>query len=276
MVPAHAGVVPGTCLRRRRRRGGPRARGGGPTSIGPPAAVQRVVPAHAGVVPCSGSTALPWSGGPRARGGGPDEVRRLLGLGGWSPRTRGWSLQAPRERPLRGVVPAHAGVVPARQPTGRCGGSGPRARGGGPMRRRLMTTSASWSPRTRGWSRLREAELVFDHVVPAHAGVVPRPPSPRAASRRGPRARGGGPAVPATHPTMPEWSPRTRGWSPHSPAGAIRLHVVPAHAGVVHRDRGAFAIPVGTSGTAFTPRPTSSASTWPAKPPTAIPRRTST
>ncbi len=214
VVPAHAGVVPASAATFIAVVCGPRARGGGPRPPLPRGggglwsprtrgwsrhrvrdgrrAV--VVPAHAGVVPRWPRRGRRGTRGPRARGGGPRCTYTSRHSSKWSPRTRGWSLERPARDRLRGVVPAHAGVVPSRPcpppPAGsgprargggpphvgppRCdGGRGPRARGGGPPGRAPTAHRTEWSPRTRGWSRARGMDSACRGVVPAHAGVVP-------------------------------------------------------------------------------------------------------
>ncbi len=211
VVPAHAGVVPAMDI---------------------VAVSWGVVPAHAGVVPRGDGPPARGARGPRARGGGPAHSaggtdaarwsprtrgwsRWRAGRDGevWSPRTRGWSRLATSSTAARTVVPAHAGVVPARQEHWREVASGPRARGGGPGNRNPRIRRGQWSPRTRGWSRPRRPPVTHLRVVPAHAGVVPRTSRPRRPFSCGPRARGGGPPSPAPLPQT--------------------VVVVPAHAGVV-------------------------------------------
>ncbi len=340
VVPAHAGVVPRPAAQSAERSSGPRACGGGPPT--PPApswsapwsprtrgwshAVELVadllvvVPAHAGVVPGRPSWRRWCGGGPRARGGGPSSEPSRARRSWWSPRTRGWSLPRQGVNLVRGVVPAHAGVVlcppslssgPVRGPRARGGGpaaafvksshprwsprtrgwslsvstsllekfGGPRARGGGPSLESGISTVMMWSPRTRGWSLAPKVWCTQKLVVPAHAGVVPAhagvvPPhhsrspglnlwSPRTRgwsrsrhcpqcspsvvlahagvgpcpwatahrAARGPHARGGGPRRSCVHPVTFGWSPRTRGWSRvRGVAGAVEAGV-PAHAG---------------------------------------------
>ena len=110
-----------------------------------------------------------------------------------SPRTRGWS-------------PASAGCSPSST-------RAPRARGGGPSRQKLPIPPQMCSPRTRGWSHRHGGLGALTHVLPAHAGVVPRPcPSPPSESSA-PRARGGGPSPHGYRDASPTCSPRTRGWS---------------------------------------------------------------
>ncbi|CAL2060938.1 protein of unknown function [Streptomyces murinus] len=139
----------------------------------PEPAEEAVVPAHAGVVPRSGRSRPCSCCGPRACGGGP------LGL----------SVVLLAEL----VVPAHAGVVP-RGAARRAGARrGPRACGGGPFRLMEGTPWQQWSPRMRGWSQILDFQHRYVFVVPAHAGVVPRPAHHHARRAGGPRACGGGP-----------------------------------------------------------------------------------
>ncbi len=206
-----------------------------------------MVPAHAGVVPtCPGCPPTP-GGGPRARGGGPTVKWALGQLKRWSPRTRGWSHQRRPHLHRRRVVPAHAGVVPGRPRCRAASRCGPRARGGGPLSRRISPFMVLWSPRTRGWSRWLPSTPVRRTVVPAHAGVVPRCRRRGLCPSRGPRARGGGPFGSAFTADATKWSPRTRGWPPRTRGWSPRTRgwsprrshpgrlreVVPAHAGVV-------------------------------------------
>ncbi len=112
VVPARAGVVPGSTSARRTRSRGPRACGGGPPGTLPDRS-HPAVPAHAGVVPARHEHLAEGSGGPRTRGGGPaledhHPVRRT-----WSPRTRGWSLVLLVGQLDGRVVPAHAGMAHA-------------------------------------------------------------------------------------------------------------------------------------------------------------------
>ncbi len=253
VVPAHAGVVPPPPRPGPRGPCGPRARGGGPAMSAPDLgqdlwsprtrgwshvaggllAGGAVVPAHAGVV-LNGPGSLTGSlCGPRARGGGPAPGSPSPPDHQWSPRTRGWSHLDDHDAPERGVVPAHAGVVPERPRPSRRARGGPRARGGGPAARPAAGPGPWWSPRTRGWSHGEQRQPQLGEVVPAHAGVVPCAPPAGPPSRSGPRARGGGPGSGLLARHLVGWSPRTRGWSHLLAAVCQRRAVVPAHAGVV-------------------------------------------
>ncbi len=197
-----------------------------------------MVPAQAGVVPTPSTAGWPKASGPRARGGGPPSSNSATSACSWSPRTRGWSRGMRTFIPTGGVVPAHAGVVPGPR-TGRAGASGgPRARGGGPFWHASGMPKEGWSPRTRGWSRALVGRQPEHEVVPAHAGVVPSCSGARGSGCRGPRARGGGPAVFAFVLGVALWSPRTRGWSRGVRGRRRGRGVVPAHAGVVPCTRG--------------------------------------
>ncbi len=206
VVPARAGVVPGTTPRVTFEHSGPRACGGGPPPRTSPWWSPRVrgwslahrhrphqptvVPARAGVVPGYATPTGCRTRGPRACGGGPWAADPCGAELSWSPRVRGWSRHpaaSPRSRP---VVPAHAGVVP---PPGRSwlrAASGP-ARAGRSQRRaeapcgslRPPCTGFTPSVRPRAWSN-----LVWPlPAVPRGVGVVPddhvEDPHPIAPSR---------------------------------------------------------------------------------------------
>ncbi len=257
VVPALAGVVPGRPRRTTGRASRPRARGGGPGFTGlvswrvmssprsrgwsqrrhAPERGRLVVPALAGVVPRSTAGGSARHGRPRARGGGPCRASMVLVAEMSSPRSRGWSSGDHTGGSDPGVVPALAGVVPGPRgslPSRRCR---PRARGGGPSQCRSMGLPSPSSPRSRGWSPDTLRYATPNDVVPALAGVVPRPGTPAATGAGRPRARGGGPnANSGVQPATPS-SPRSRGWSPAQRPGRDFDGVVPALAGVVPPSR---------------------------------------
>ncbi len=193
VLPAHAGMVPRGCRPATGRACAPRARGDGPQwslfnrhgrtcsprtrgwsrVVGQGSARARVLPAHAGMVPGHPCPDAVRHGAPRARGDGPGAVAAPARLPGCSPRTRGWS-QARDPRSLRArVLPAHAGMVPARRYGRSTQACAPRARGDGPGPRRREVAGPGCSPRTRGWSRHQPAGRGHARVLPAHAGMVP-------------------------------------------------------------------------------------------------------
>ncbi len=233
VLPAHAGVVPGSSRVAGQRTSAPRARGGGPVRASAPArtcpcsprtrgwsrvrllradAVD-VLPAHAGVVPTPGRSPAPCTCAPRARGGGP----YVAGVAGWSiecsPRTRGWSrTAAPRaERWCRA----------------------PRARGGGPGTTVDLSGIGLCSPRTRGWSHADPRHRRCCRVLPAHAGVVPGLGCAGNRTPGAPPAHAGVVPCSINRTVRRSCSPRTRGWSRGLVGHRVVVGVLPAHAGVV-------------------------------------------
>ncbi len=213
MLPAHAGMVPGSRSAPASPSCAPRARGDGPLrlgmgprslacsprtrgwsrpvegdSVGP-----LVLPAHAGMVPSCVNSRRSAGSAPRARGDGPGRVWASWARSGCSPRTRGWSRDRIAAARAAGVLPAHAGMVPVSEYVGAHHDGAPRARGDGPSPGRWMRRADVCAPRARGDG-------------PRH-----RPPR---------RARS-------------PCSPRTRGWSRQPLQTDVAQPVLPAHAGMV-------------------------------------------
>ena len=197
VLPAHAGMVPGTRKVRRLRCGAPRARGDGPP---------RGRAWRAGA-PCSPRT-RGWSrpgrrspmtdqSAPRARGDGPSSSRSRRKWRKCSPRTRGWSSAHERWARPRGVLPAHAGMVPRHPRHHTRRQRAPRARGDGPGSSSACSGSWQCSPRTRGWSRALQCLNESAGVLPAHAGMDPRPRRTPRLAAGAPRAREDGPDQPS-------------------------------------------------------------------------------
>ena len=158
VLPAHAGMVPGQNGHGFAPRCAPRARGDGPS---PP------------------DTPFFSACAPRARGDGPEAHHQHLIDRKCSPRTRGWSRQGPEGLRPVGVLPAHAGMVPSSAPRSRARPSASRARGDGPLRAEGQSEENQCSPRTRGWSPASRGTERRKSVLPAHAGMVPRPAAAR-------------------------------------------------------------------------------------------------
>ncbi len=192
-----------------------------------------MVPAHAGVVPDRSRPARHTRRGPRACGGGPSQAVHRRRRDAWSPRMRGWSRNGVTNSIRCSVVPAHAGVVPRRSPSGSDAPGGPRACGGGPNWDINAKNGDPWSPRMRGWSRHGQHLHRLVRVVPAHAGVVPTAGPTTPGPFGGPRACGGGPDPCLLIVESKAWSPRMRGWSPHAMGVVGPVPVVPAHSGVI-------------------------------------------
>ncbi len=226
VLPAHAGMVPGSTRGWKRRRCAPRARGDGPRGRLTTTYQGHVLPAHAGMVPVPGSGPSMRGRAPRARGDGPQPGRFKALFLVCSPRTRGWSTHTQCSPRTRGwscvcVLPAHAGMVPGRRALHGLRGvallrpGAPRARGDGP------------GERNREWRSLL--------VLPAHAGMVPTLSLMGGGSVSAPRARGDGPGDASVAALGIRCSPRTRGWSRRACPGCRSPRVLPAHAGMVPR-----------------------------------------
>ncbi|CCH29285.1 hypothetical protein BN6_19655 [Saccharothrix espanaensis DSM 44229] len=253
VFPARAGVVPRLTPRPADLVGLPRASGGGPSIPSASASVQwssprergwsrsgpverfgdDVFPARAGVVRPRRTHASPRGSLPRASGGGPFTVVAPMTVVTSSPRERGWSvLQVLVGRGLE-VFPARAGVVPDGLTAGLVEACLPRASGGGPSVSPSPTTTATSSPRERGWSHVAALVAVHAAVFPARAGVVRRHhphPDPTGSL---PRASGGGPRSHRPWRTSLRSSPRERGWSRAQYPSYAYQRVFPARAGVV-------------------------------------------
>ena len=213
VVPAHAGVIPGTARMQWVLHCRPRARGGHPRRLPSPArpppssprtrgssphpvADQRggvVVPAHAGVIPRAWPCRCGRGRRPRARGGHPGTSTTWSPTSASSPRTRGSSAAPHPPQGADRVVPAHAGVIRAAPTSTPCTACRPRARGGHPWWCYHRQGRHLSSPRTRGSCRCAGRCGPTGPVVPAHAGVIPVPSGSASTVGGRPRARGGHP-----------------------------------------------------------------------------------
>ncbi len=140
---------------------------------------------------------------------------------GFSPPTRGWSVEPHQIGGAEHVLPAHAGVVRRATPDRRGRTRSPRLRGGGPSTASGGRLMPSFSPPTRGWSR----DVVRERGLPLSS----------------PRLRGGGPEYYSMSQINPKvlpayagvvrktctrcgstwwFSPPTRVWSLHPAGGA--------------------------------------------------------
>ena len=172
LLPAHAGMVPSTWRPGLAALPAPRARGDGPPRdirrawaeicsprtrgwSGPGACRpghRGLLPAHAGMVPARCRAGQQTASAPRARGDGPTANVREVVLRYCSPRTRGWSQDLSCLGLGVPLLPAHAGMVPARVRSRPVGVPAPRARGDGPCPVSCWSANRVCSPRTRGWS----------------------------------------------------------------------------------------------------------------------------
>ena len=234
VLPARAGMVPHRDTGPPRGTRAPRASGDGP-SMSPverigrlcsprergwshrrhrPGRSSQVLPARAGMVPGAVARGAVCRGAPRASGDGPFAATSANFCVACSPRERGWSPGRRLPAPEEAVLPARAGMVPVPRPNHQPAGSTPRASGDGPIVRITSTNRSVCSPRERGWSQGQEPAGLVGAVLPARAGMVPRPASRPGPRLRAPRASGDGPPSSLTTGSTASCSPRERGWSP--------------------------------------------------------------
>ncbi len=190
-------------------------------------------PAHAGMVPRKSTQRGGGEGFPRPRGDGPAIAGVSSSRGMVPPPTRGWSPHPHQKAPQLLGSPAHAGMVPNRQPACVLAPRFPRPRGDGPPFSNYVTVTPRVPPPTRGWSRRKGASRGLFIGSPAHAGMVPKYPDPFSEPYRFPRPRGDGPIRRSASDFTFEVPPPTRGWSPHLGTHLETLWGSPAHAGMV-------------------------------------------
>ena len=191
-----------------------------------------VFPAHAGMFLCTVlSSSLVWSF-PRSRGDVPAERVMQLLDDGFSPLTRGCSFGFVECCENVAVFPAHAGMFlrHARPPPGPP--RFPRSRGDVPGTPAQVRALISFSPLTRGCSRLFYLVFSVGVVFPAHAGMF-RFWKMNLRSENGfPRSRGDVPALSVGVLLENLFSPLTRGCSTQWQGPPLQDPVFPAHAGM--------------------------------------------
>src|SRR5207244_3268064 len=151
---------------------------------------QPLLPAYAGMVPTNCRPAPRGAAAPRVRGDGPQPDTPLAAPRICSPRTRGWSLSGQRAGGQAALLPAYAGMVPTGATRSRPTATAPRIRGDGPHIGHCGIPYTSCSPRTRGWSWDAVAGGRRVVLLPAYAGMVPRPRRRTRGDAPAPRVRG--------------------------------------------------------------------------------------
>ena len=129
-----------------------------------------LIPAHAGKTdPTDPQHPLAWAH-PRSRGENLSALIDGSGQKGSSPLTRGKRSRANFFRPVRGLIPAHAGKTDQESPQRAIRGAHPRSRGENPARSRLRSRVAGSSPLTRGKQQDADRLACPPGLIPAHAG----------------------------------------------------------------------------------------------------------
>ncbi len=170
-------------------RSSPPARGSSPPCTGRPGC-PAVVPARAGIFPRAGCPGPGIPGRPRPRGDLPRDSRQAGSHAPSSPPARGSSRVSRPARAPPPVVPARAGIFPARSGAYAWAPSRPRPRGDLPYVTRCSHLVRQSSPPARGSSGCPQHLVALGEVVPARAGIfrVERVRDGRVSGR--PRPRG--------------------------------------------------------------------------------------
>ena len=199
-----------------------------------------LIPAHAGKIPstprcCPGSGAHPRSRGENLQ----ILVTALLHLGS-SPLTRGKFRAEANNDTNAGLIPAHAGKIPAPKTGVTKSWAHPRSRG--ENRFRLRGGGDLWgsSPLTRGKSRCAASSRTRRGLIPAHAGKIRSRRSLSRTPGAHPRSRGenAGSGGLGSHDLGS--SPLTRGkWRALSMFDLV-ARLIPAHAGKMSSGKSPF------------------------------------
>ena len=161
---------------------------------------------------------------PRSRGENGQPIVDLIITVGSSPLTRGKLEGGDHLRPIRGLIPAHAGKTDETMRSISCLRAHPRSRGENPRQRTMSLPRPGSSPLTRGKHYGADRRRARSRLIPAHAGKTRMRTSSISPSRAHPRSRGENLAPnPASH---------TRAW------------LIPAHAGKTS-NADAMSIPLG-------------------------------
>ncbi len=221
----------------------PRPRGWTRPQPGHPRRVP-LLPAPAGMDPGWWARRAGSGAAPCSRGDDPCYAETIAERFRCSPSTRGWTPGPGPDDGHPALLPAPAGMAPARRtrPPGRH--AAPCARGDDPTASSTERSRPTCSPRPRGWTRGMSEDRGAEELLPAPAGMNPRQRCHRAAHPAAPRPRGDGPArisvwtetlygvTPAAPPVL---LPARAGWSHELKHVGRGLVLLPACAGMVPR-----------------------------------------
>ena len=175
-----------------------------------------------------------YSAHPRSRGENVHDEAGDARAEGSSPLTRGKPGNGHVGRPIRGLIPAHAGKTRRPFPHGWQSPAHPRSRGENSHAVWKFAAASGSSPLTRGKLTARVTGGQESGLIPAHAGKTRRGPSTPRLHRAHPRSRGENTSVKPRSRIAWGSSPLTRG--KRRPAGATvsGQGLIPAHAGKTH------------------------------------------
>ena len=191
-----------------------------------------VFPAHAGVFLIGVHDHRHRTGLPRSCGGVSCLLSILVFHSRSSPLMRGCFHTRATRRVCRPVFPAHAGVFPHIDRSKTFKKSLPRSCGGVSTDFVLKMAAEESSPLMRGCFSLDVRQRSGPGVFPAHAGVFPQVPYPRAVRSSLPRSCGGVSKGGSQKTYLPKSSPLMRGCFYRGDVKLLLDRVFPAHAGV--------------------------------------------
>ena len=191
----------------------------------------RLIPAHAGKTVFLRSQEGNRRAHPRSRGENSATARAMSYTRGSSPLTRGKHLEISTFGGLFGLIPAHAGKTPSREPHHADTRAHPRSRGENTEAHRASRPPTGSSPLTRGKLPGARARFWQWGLIPAHAGKTGRRASADQSKAAHPRSRGENYGVEIELSQGYGSSPLTRG-KPKLAAVRVReRRLIPAHAG---------------------------------------------
>ena len=174
---------------------------------------------------------------PRSRGENDlSDLCDLYDLGS-SPLTRGKPSSPSHAKPVRGLIPAHAGKTSRTRQCRNRGRAHPRSRGENFDEFLELGEREGSSPLTRGKPPIVGAYTITGGLIPAHAGKTRRSRSGTTPDRAHPRSRGENWGASAAPSEPPGSSPLTRGKRARLNRGLAQLGLIPAHAGKTSRRR---------------------------------------
>ena len=136
----------------------------------------------------------------------------------------------------RRIIPAHAGQTSPCQVTTRRVLDHPRACGANSIATIMKGVTAGSSPRMRGKPRLKATGVQPQRIIPAHAGQTSKSADLLNRSPDHPRACGANVHAPLIWFMVFGSSPRMRGKPSVYVRRAVKLRIIPAHAGQTRQD----------------------------------------
>ena len=190
-----------------------------------------LIPAHAGKTRGHVLVTCARVAHPRSRGENMISTKGTAKSEGSSPLTRGKLEGGDHLRPIRGLIPAHAGKTFQAELEMVQERAHPRSRGENPSLRPMPPPIRGSSPLTRGKHLLARQWDVLEGLIPAHAGKTPPGWMVSGCRRAHPRSRGENGGLSAHRLIGEGSSPLTRGKLPPREVTAGHGGLIPAHAG---------------------------------------------